>query len=121
MSNIYIEDYNKIRISGYNIVFPERIRQYENFIKIDKVAVMVGAKKGDSEYGNDLKGGNIFIANYEGIIWQSKEFIVNIWKINENTLGMYDGQTDIWVDVNKMEVVRMIWNPWGMDNPEKMK
>ena len=34
---------------------------------------------------------------------------------------MYDGQADIWVDVDKKEVVRMIWNPWGLDNPEQYK
>lgn len=69
----------------------------------------------------DLKGSNIFIANGDGIIWQypKKGWITNIWKIDNNTLGMYDGQIDIWVDVNKKEIIRTIWNPWGLDNPEK--
>jgi hypothetical protein len=89
----------------------------------DFTVVLVEAKKSDIEYGVDLDGGNIFFANENGILWQypKKGYLSNIWKIDENTLGMYDGQTDIWLDVNKKEVIRMIWNPWGLDNPEKMK
>ncbi|NDW11225.1 hypothetical protein [Dysgonomonas sp. 520] len=120
MGNVYIEGYNQLKLSGYNVTFPARIRQYINFFKKDRVAVLIGAKKTDREYGIHFKGeGNVFVANYEGIIGQSKQIISNIWYIDENTLGMYDGQADLWFDINKMEVIRTIWNPWGLDKPEK--
>ncbi|WP_318308872.1 hypothetical protein [Flagellimonas crocea] len=120
MANVYIEDYNIMRISGYNIKFPARIRQYINFIEKDKIAVMIGSKKEDLEYEQKKIIGNVFIADFTGILWQfDKNTIVNIWEIDENTLGMYDGQADIWVDVNELKVTRTIWNPWGLDNPEK--
>ncbi len=70
------------------------------------------------------KSGNVLIFNNLGnIVWEyeHKNYISEIWKKDENTLCMYDGQTDIWVDINKLEVVRRIWNPWGLHNPKKNK
>lgn len=122
MAQVVIYNYNVLKIDNRKVSFPERVRQFEIFD--DLVAVRVNAKKNDPEYNIELKeGGNIFIANRNGITWQypKKGYIATIWKINEHTLGMYDGQTDIWVDINKLDVVRMIWNPWGLDNPEKYK
>jgi hypothetical protein len=117
---ISIADYRTISIFGFKISFPERIKQYEIFG--DRVAVRVNANKADPEFGGDLNGSNVFIADANGIIWQyppKKGWISNIWKKDENTLCMYDGTSDVWVDVNKLEVIRMIWNPWGLDEPEQ--
>ena len=119
MINVSITDYNTLEINFRKIKFPQRIFQFEKFE--NKVAVLVSAKKDDPEGGKKLEGSNIFIANENGIVWQypTKGWISNIWKKDENTLCMYDGTSDVWVDVKKLEVVRMIWNPWGLDEPEK--
>ena len=119
MVQIIIDDYNKLKINSHKVLFPKRVRQFEIYNEF--VAVLVESKKADSEYGTDLLGGNIFFANEKGIFWQfpKEGFMSNIWKIDENTLGIYDGQADLWLDVNKKEIIRTIWNPWGLDNPEK--
>ncbi|MBP1640605.1 MAG: hypothetical protein H6Q17_2188 [Bacteroidetes bacterium] len=121
MIQVIIDDYNKLKINSHKITFPKRIRQF--VIYNEFVVILVESKKNDPEYGVDLSGGNIFFANDKGIFWQypTPGFMSNIWKINENILGMYDGQSDLWLDVNKKEIVRAIWNPWGFDNPEKYK
>ena len=68
------------------------------------------------------KSGNVLIYNKFGnIVWEyeRKNCISEIWKKDDNTFCMYDGQADIWVDINKLKVVRMIWNPWGLNKNEK--
>lgn len=111
-------DYKTISIEGKRIDLPKRIKQLEAWS--NKIAVRIGSKKTDPEYSQDFIGGNVYILGVEGVLWQfDKKTISSIWKKDENTLCMYDGQTDIWVDINKLEVVRMIWNPWGLDEPEK--
>jgi len=114
-------DYKTILINENEIVFPKRIRQ---IIEINNniTVVRLGSKKSDPEYHVQLAEGYIFFINENGIINNyNNPSITNIWKIDKNTLGMYDGQADLWLDVNKKEVIRMIWNPWGLDNPENFK
>ncbi|MEC7263576.1 MAG: hypothetical protein VXW38_07530 [Bacteroidota bacterium] len=111
-------DYKTFEINGIYHSLPKRVRQ--SILFKDVIAVRISSRKSDPEFGKDFEGGNVFILNYKGIVWQfGKKSITNIWEIDENTLGMYDGQADIWVDVNELKVTRTIWNPWGLDNPEK--
>ncbi len=112
-------DYKSLSIGSNKIELPKRIRQLESFQ--GHIAVRIGSKKTDTEFKKEFDGGNVFILNESGIVWQyDKKTITEIWKKNEHTLCMYDGQADIWVDINKQKVVRTIWNPWGLDNPKEI-
>lgn len=114
-------DYKTISINGNQFILPQRIRQ---IIELNEqtIVIRIGSKKSDKEFEIELTDGYIYFMNEDGITGKYNNLsICNLWKIDENTLGMYDGQSDLWLDVNKKEIVRMIWNPWGLDNPEKYK
>ncbi len=96
-----------LKIGDLKITIDKGINSIEEFDSV--IAVM-------------SKLSDVFLLNESGIVWQySKNTITEIWRKDKNTLCMYDGQADIWLDVNKLEVIRTIWNPWGLDNPENFK
>lgn len=113
------EDSHTLNILNSTIKFPGQISKYILFEKF--VAVLLNYMEDDSK--PNLSGGNIFFANENGIFWQlpsiRRIYMSNIWKKDNNTLGIYDGQYDLWLNINTKEYTKEIWNPWGMPNPEK--
>lgn len=113
------ESSQSLKVLNSTIDFPGEISQwvlYETF-----VAVLLSDI--EDSFKSNLGGGNIFFANEKGIFWQLPAikpiYMSHIWKKDEKTLGIYDGQYDLWLDVNSKEYIKEIWNPWGMPNPER--
>jgi hypothetical protein len=116
---IKLEDYKTIIVDKKKYVLPKRIEQYI-ILSENVIAISVYSRKMDVEYGVKLDGGYLFFIKDEQLL-QFNVTISNMWKKDNNTLGIYDGVETLYLDINKMEIIRSIWNPWGLDNPEKYK
>jgi len=121
---VKLEDYKTIIVNGNKFVLPKRIQQYVIINEVT-IAIFVYSQKTDAEYEIKLadakygiNGGHLFLVK-DGKLHQFNVVVSNIWKKDDNTLGIYTGDYTEYLDINKMEIVKSIWNPWGLDNPEK--
>lgn len=117
MKTITIENYKTLNICDLNIEFKMRIQQYITYNNF--IAVFIKPEKNDPEYAPNLIGGEIIFVNNQGIYWEFPgRAITKIWKIDDNTLGIHEKQVDLWLNVNQKDIVKMIWNPLELTNPQ---